>query len=120
MLKNSNITQIDDIVEVVDDEVPTLNTGQAKVIKREVVNVVTINSFKSCHYYNAKVSTIDSSAVIATCNNCNSKMKISKYTTCTIANVILEDDQSKLHRVTIFHDILQLINAYTAQDTTTD
>ena len=54
MLKNSNITQIDDIVEVVDDEVPTLNTGQAKVIKREVVNVVTINSFKSCHYCNAK------------------------------------------------------------------
>jgi len=72
------------------------------------------------HKCNAKVSTLDSNAVITTCNNCSSKMKMSKCATRSVANATLEDNQNKLYKVTIFYYVLRQINAYTQHDATTN
>ena len=111
--QNSKVMQIEDIGEVVsDNEVPIPNpTGSAKVVKAEVVTVVMIDSYKSCHNCNAKVSP-QPNAVLATCDKCNSKMKIAKCADQSVANVILEDEHKKVYKVTIFNEVLHQICNY--------
>jgi len=89
--QNSEITQIDDMTNVIDDELSSLNIGRTS---GEVVYVVTIDTYRSCQNCNAKVMEEDS-VVIATCSKCNSKMKIAKCPSHSIANVILHDEQNQ-------------------------
>ena len=115
--QNCQITQIDDMQEVIDNEVTAPGTGQAKVFK-DVANVVSIDTYKHCLNCNAKVLLTDSDAVIAICSKCSSTMKVAKCATHNVASVMLQDDQNKLHRVTIFNDILEQIIRYSKQDGT--
>ena len=43
-------------------------------------------------------------------------MKVAKCATHNVANVMLQDDQNKLYRVTIVNDILKQIISYSKQD----
>jgi len=49
----------------VNDEMPEGSQGRAKVVKAEVITVVTIDKYKSCQNYNAKI--VDSNAVLVLC-----------------------------------------------------
>jgi len=118
--QNSTIAQVDDMLHVIDDEAPTVSIPRSKVIKGELVNVITTDTYKSCHNCNIKVSTLDSNALITTCNNCNSKMKTSKCATRTVANVILEDDHNTSYKVSIFDDVIKQLNVYSTQNSSTD
>ena len=85
--QNCQITQIDDMQEVTDNEVPAPGTVQAKVFKGDVANV-SINTYKSCLNCNAKVLLTDSDAVIAICSKCSSTMKVAKCATHNVASVM--------------------------------
>ena len=45
--QHSKVAVIEDIGQVVDDEIPEVNQGSAKVVKAEVVTVVTIVNAKA-------------------------------------------------------------------------
>ena len=50
--------------KVIDDQGPTATTGPSKVIKGEVVTVITIEKYKSCRNCKVKVAP-DSNAALA-------------------------------------------------------
>ena len=112
------ITMIQDIGQVIDSENPEGSSGRAKVIKAEIVTVITIDIYKSCSNCFAKVPPTESLLVV--CQKCNAKMKLAKMKLAkcphqSVANVILEDDTKKLHRVTVFNDVLQQIRSFGEQ-----
>jgi len=66
--QNCKVTQIEDIGEVVEDDVP--ETSAIKVVEAEVVTVVTIDTYKSCHNCNGKVQPASNPALFGNCNKC--------------------------------------------------
>lgn len=109
----SEVTLIEDIGQVIDDEIPQGNSGQAKVVKSETITVVNIDHYKSCTNCFAKVPHSDTLLVI--CPKCNAKMKLAKCPNHSMANVILEDDAKRVYRVTIFSDMLEKIRSFGKQ-----
>ena len=111
--QHCKVATIEDIGQAINDENPQGNSGQAKVIKAEIVTVVTIDTYKSCRNCNTKIP--DSNTALAVCHKCNAKMKLVKCANHSVANVILEDVENKVYRVAIFNKVLELIRKYTKE-----
>jgi len=71
--------------------------------ERERVRCASLSTESS----NTKIP--DSNTALAVCHKCNAKMKLAKCANQCVANVILEDMERKVHRVTIFNEVLYLI-----------
>ena len=84
-----DIEEIEDIGEVIDDENAASQLGKAKVVKGEIVAVVSIDIYKGCRNCNAKM--VDVNGPVGVCSKCNTKMKLARCTDHCVANVILED-----------------------------
>ena len=102
--------KIENIGEIIDDELPEGNPGRAKVILAEIVVVVSIDVYKSCRNCSTKI--IDSGTLFVVCSKCGSKMKLNKCVNCSVANIILEDEDKKEHKVTIFNKVLSIVSRY--------
>jgi len=108
---NSEIHEVDDIVDIVDDATFD-GAGKLKVFKGEIVAIISNGMYNSCRNCNTKVSGELSGSGITVCVKCGMKMKLSKCTRGSVARVILEDEDQKEYKVTIFSDILNKIAAY--------
>lgn len=84
------------------------------MIIAEIVVVVSIDVYKSCRNCHTKI--IDSGTLFAVCSKCGSKVKLSKCVNCSVANVILEDEDKKEHRVTMFDEVLSIVSGYAIRD----
>ena len=103
------INQIEDVGDVIDDESAESGSGGAKVVKGDIVAVVSLDLYKGCRNCNAKVA--NTSTVFGVCTKCNTKMKLTRCANQSVANVILEDLDGKEYRVAIFNDVLEKIVA---------
>lgn len=104
--EKSEIQKVKDIGDVVDKSVYD-GSGEVKVFKAEIVAVISVEMYSSCRNCNAKV--LEVSKGIAVCSKCNSKMKLDKCGTKSIACVILEDEDNNECKVTIFSEVLDQI-----------
>ena len=73
--ESSEIQEIENIGDVVVESTFT-GFGELKVVKGEIVAVISSETYTSCKNCNAKV--LESSRNIVECGKCNTKMKVSK------------------------------------------
>jgi len=105
------INSVADIGYVVDDLCST-ETGRMLVMKAEVVQVISIDSYNSCRNCNGKITTT-SNPEIGECTKCNSKLKISKSKSQSIARIILQEDNGTERKVTLFGEAIKTISDVT-------
>ena len=75
-------------------------------MKAEIIAVIKIDSYSSCRNCNGKVVQVQG---MGECSKCGTKMKKGKCKNKNVARVILEDDEGKEHKVTIFDEVVQQI-----------
>ena len=102
---------------MIDDELPTADSGVARVIKAEMVGVIGLELYKSCINCHAKVAAAND--VFGQCCKCGTRAKLSRCGEGCVASLILEDDQKKEYQVTVFYDVLKQMLEY-ATDIDTD
>lgn len=95
----STIEEVADIGEVVDDDVEE-GGGGIKVVKGEVVGVVSCERYVSCMECKAKV--VDVTATIGACTKCGMKMKLSRCPQRLVARLRIEDEAGATYTVTAF------------------
>jgi len=81
-------------------------------MKAEVVQVISIDSYNSCRNCNGKITTT-SNPGIGECTKCNSKLKISKSKSESIARIILQEDNRTERKVTLFGETIKTISDVT-------
>ena len=102
------IKEVADIGEVVTDDVVE-DKGSVSVVKGEIVGVLGCDEFKSCRSCKSKVVSVNE--VIGQCSKCGMKAKLSKCAKCVAARIIIEDEEGKEYKVSVFsgavEDIVQ-------------
>ena len=101
--ENAKIITVDDIGEVVDDDVE-----EGKVVKGEIIGVLTCDEYVSCRACKAKVLPI--SEIVGECSKCNMKAKLQKCDLNTVARIQIEDENSKTYTVTAFQTVIDMIS----------
>ena len=94
---------MDDIGEVVDDDVE--EGSSVKVVKGEIIGVLTCDEYVSCRACKAKVLPI--SEIMG---ECNMKAKLQKCDLNTVARIQIEDENSKTYTVTAFQTVIDMIS----------
>ena len=97
-----NITKVEDIGEVVDDDVA--EEPCSTVVKGDIAVVMNIESYSSCRNCNSKIGDVGKAVV--ECAKCNSKMKLARCAKASIARVLLEDEKGNERQLTMFSDVL--------------
>ena len=111
--QSEEVTTIKDIGEAIDNESPQKKAGGAKVITSEIIAVLNIDHYKSCHNCSDKLPHSDKPLVV--CQKCNAKMKLARCPIQSMANIILEDDTKTSYHVTIFNDVFDKIRNFGKQ-----
>lgn len=65
---------IEDIGQVINDESPQGNSGHAKLVTAEIISIVNIDQYKSCHNCSAKLSHSVNCLPKMQCQNENSQV----------------------------------------------
>ena len=94
---------MDDIGEVVDDDVE--EGSSVKVVKGEIIGVLTCDEYVSCRACKAKVLPIGEIM-----GECNMKAKLQKCDLNTVARIQIEDENSKTYTVTAFQTVIDMIS----------
>ena len=71
-----------------------------KVVKGEIIGVLTCDEYVSCRACKAEVLPI--SEIVGECSKCNMKAKLQKCDLNTVARIQIEDENSKTYTVTAF------------------
>ena len=102
------IKSVQDIGYVVDDSCCD-ETGGMIVVKAEIVEVASIESYNSCRSCSGKVTETKNPGV-GECTKCNSKIKMSKSKSQSIVRVVLQEEGGREHKVTMFGKVIQSIS----------
>lgn len=72
--ENAKIVAVDDIGEVIDDEDVEEGSSGLKVIKGEILGIISCDEYLTCKVYKSKVLPI--SEIIGECSKCKMKLKL--------------------------------------------
>lgn len=106
LLGEKSLVQDVEDIGYITDELSFDGNGGISVMKADVIAVIKIESYPSCQNCNGMVVEVRG---IGKCSKCGTKIKMEKSKNKNVARVILEDDQGKEHKVTIFDDVVQQI-----------
>ena len=98
-----SIVEVKDDIGYVVDGLIDGGSGDVKVVKAEIVAVLSCESYCSCKNCDGKVTQINE--IVGKCGKCNAKLKISKCKDKRVGRIIIEAAEYKL---TIF-DVLNQI-----------
>ena len=75
------------------------------IVKAEIVEAASIESYSSCRSCSGKVTETKNLGV-GECTKCNSRIKMSKSKSQSIARVVLQEEGSREHKVTMFGEVI--------------
>ena len=104
--EKAEVKEVCDVGDVSDEVIDSESVGVV-VVKGEIVSVCRLDEYMSCRVCNAKL--VELNKVFGQCTKCGTKAKLSKVGRNTAANVMIEDDAGKEHRVTMFDEVVQQV-----------
>ena len=105
--ERSTIEAKDDIGYVVEESVDG-GSGDVKVVKAEIIAVISCETYSSCKNCDGKIIQI--SKVLGRCGKCNTKLKMSKCNSKKVGRIIIEDsDDGTEYKLTVFDEVLNQI-----------
>lgn len=100
----SEITVIDDLGEVIDDEAVIESTSGLKHITGEIIGVVNFTEYPSCLACKSKVDKIND--LLGKCTRCALSLKWNRCTMSQAAKFIIEDAAGATYTVVAFNDVI--------------
>jgi len=105
--ERSTIEVKDDIGDVVEESIDG-GSGDVKVIKAEIIAVISCESYSSCKNCDGKVAAINQ--ILGKCGKCGTKLKLARCNSRKAGRIIIEDsDDGKEYKLTVFDEILNQI-----------
>ena len=105
--EKSTIEQLGDIDDVIGKELVYHGAGDVTVLKADIIAVMSIENYVSCRVCDGKVIEINEK--LEKCGKCNTKIKMGKCGSKSVGRIVIEDDDGKEYKLTIFDDIIQQI-----------
>ena len=105
--EKSTVEELSDIGDVVGEELVYHGAGDVTVLKADIVAVMSIESYISCRVCDGKVIQINE--MVGKCGKCNTKIKMAKCGSKSVGRIVIEDDEGKEYKLTIFNNIIEQI-----------
>ena len=102
-----SIVEVKDDIGYVVDELIDGGLDDIKVVKAEIVAVLSCESYCSCKNCDGKVTQINE--IVEKCGKCNAKLKISKCKDKRVGRIIIEADNQTEYKLIIFDNVLNQI-----------
>ena len=106
---NSEIKEIDDIGEVLDQYQDDIQLSGLKEVYGEIVGVVRCESYYTCLVCRAKVSncqTVTMGTTMGECGKCGLKVKLARCKKSIVATLLIQDEEGLEVKATAFENVI--------------